>query len=88
LEEVELVLRLIKEEELESRKIVILISSPMVWANTPQKTVKNPEFNPDVEGSMEFVPTPYTEVDYTSRKASPRYEGYKFVENYLLSLQN
>lgn len=84
LEEVELAIRCIKDEELSSPKTFIAISSMMVWANTPPKMIPNeiPDEAP------EMVPAPYTEAEYSVRKALPRYEGIKSIENLLLGVAN
>lgn len=89
LEEAELAIRLIKDEELTSSKIIIAISSMMVWANTPPKMVYEwSGLNPDVSHKPEKVLKPYTEADYNMRKALPKYEGIKFLENMLLGVTN
>jgi hypothetical protein len=90
----------LKMGDLKEEKILICISSVMVWSCTPPKEKRpdeeaeaeepdsDPEVVPEVDPDSEVVKKEYvsfTEADYTRRRALPEYECYKSLETMCLS---
>jgi adenylate kinase len=90
LEEVEEKIKLFKATDLESSKTFIVISSAMVWGDTPSKTEEYTPEEEEEEAQEEekkpkFRKVPYTEEDFTLRRAPPKYQSWKSIETLALS---
>lgn len=83
-------IKLFKATDLESPKTLIVISSAMVWGDTPPRTEEftpdeEEEESPEEQKKPKLRKVPYTEEDFTLRRAPPKYQSWKSIETLALS---
>lgn len=101
-DEVNNVLHVLKTQDYESEKILILISSVITWVNTPpnRKPSRKYEDATDTDSELETnrnvensgidesgeMVYPFEEFDFSNRIPSPKYQSLKTLENQALAL--
>jgi adenylate kinase len=87
--------KFLKAQELQSTKVFICISSVMVWGATKPKVglaegeeAEQPEDDQEEEGASNPLKglQPYTDKDFSLRKAAGRFQQWKSLETLLISI--